>query len=220
MIEIEKKFPHLYYMIDEEKTPQTFDRGINYTDIKPKLIKAVEQYFSELLENNKKLSLRKLVYTIIACISLRNASRISESVKAFILFINNKSKNMVNIKISKSDAIKTTKIGEKKKMKARFRDVVFPQWFNDSIFQKLCKNKEVHKLIKTGRLKKRVLDHLNSNFNCNTHSLRYACINYLLYEKKRPINDVASYCGHANVAQMVTYTQKHRVHEIRDDEDM
>lgn len=207
-------------MTDEEKTPQTFDRGIDYNDIKPKLIKAVNNYYDELLENNKKLSLKKLVYTVIACISLRNASRISESVKAFALFIKNGHNKMANIKISKSDAIKTTKTGEKKKMKARFRDIVFPKWFEDKIFDRLRKSKEVHKLIETGRLKKRVLDHLNSNFNCNTHSLRYACINYLLYDKKRPINDVASYCGHANVAQMVTYTQKHRVHEIRDDEDM
>lgn len=207
-------------MTEDEKVPQSFDRGIDYNDIKPKLIDAVNNYYNDLIENSKKMALRKLVYTIIACISLRNASRISESVKAFAFFIKNKNTRPVNIKISKSDAIKTTKTGEKKKMKARFRDIIFPNWFEDKIFDRLRKSKEVQSLIATGRLKKRVLDHLNSNFNCNTHSLRYACINYLLYDKKRPINDVASYCGHSNVGQMITYTQKHRVNEIRDDEDM
>ena len=94
--------------------------------------------------------------------------------------------------------------------------MMWPSWIPIRIYDMLIDNKDVEELIKCGRLKKRVLDYLLINFSCNTHSLRYAFINYMIYVKKRPINDVAKFVGHANVSQMVTYTQTKNSNQMFD----
>jgi len=189
--------------------------------MKEKLINAVNKYYREFRETSKRMVLRRLIYTIIAAMGLINGSRISETVKAFCEFVKKGPECLIKIKISKSDSIKTTKAGIKRKSKPRFREMKFPKnWFDKKIFLMVRKKNETRRLIDGKRLRKRVLDHLLNNFNCNTHSLRYACINYLLYDKKRPVNDVAAYVGHANLDQLVTYTQHHRVNEIHEDDEM
>jgi len=193
----------------EEKVPVGFDRGVDFEDIKNRLLEKLTKLHDKLFVDGetKILTLRKITYIVIALLQLRNGSRISEAVKAFIKFINDGINRRVTVKISKTDAIKVTKNGEKKRSKARFREMMWPKWIPSEIFDLLSDNKEVDKLIKSNRLKKRVLDYLLINFKCNTHSLRYAFINYMIYVKKRPINDVAKFVGHANVSQMVAYTQ-------------
>jgi len=59
----------------------------------------------------------------------------------------------------------------------------------------------------TGDLKRRTCDYLLRGFDCNTHSLRYACINYLLYDQKKEMAIVAKFVGHTGIAQLVRYTQ-------------
>ena len=46
------------------------------------------------------------------------------------------------------------------------------------------------------------------HFNSNTHSLRYAYINYMLYTKKIEMNIVSKIIGHVNCSQLTTYTQQ------------
>lgn len=63
-------------------------------------------------------------------------------------------------------------------------------------------------------LKKDICKFMERYFNGNTHSLRYAFINHLLYIEKRPITDVAKFVGHSNVNQLVTYTQRKNCEQI------
>lgn len=202
---------------EEIREHRGFDRGINYNEIKDKLVSQIKQEYELFLKSKKRITLRKIIYLIVAMIQLRNASRVSEAVRAFYYFIKHGIDDLAkNIKISKSDAIKVNKKGKKCKSPTRYRDMIFPKWIPKEIFDIIQKKKETQRMFNCIRFKKRILDYLLNNFNCNTHSLRYACINYLLYDKGRPINDVSTFCGHANCQQIVNYTQRHRVNEIYD----
>ena len=54
------------------------------------------------------------------------------------------------------------------------------------------------------------------NFSCNTHSLRYAFINHMIYVENRPLPDIAKFVGHKNINQLVTYTQQKNCNKIFD----
>jgi len=194
----------------------SFDRGLNYETIKKKLIKRMNKLYEKIQEKYTNIGMKRLVYSVIAIIQLRNGSRISEAVKAFILFIKNGIENRVTIKVSKTGGIKIKKDGTRFKTKVRAREMMWPKWISPKIYDTLNNDKIVVNIIKAGTLKKRVLDYLLNNFQCNTHSLLYAFINYALYELKRPMNDIAKFVGHANTAQMVTYTQKKNSDQIFD----
>lgn len=193
-----------------------FDRGIDYETIKKKLIKCLDKLYAKYLEKPTNVGIKRLVYTIISMIQLRCGSRISEAVKAFILFMKNGIDKRVIVKVSKTGAIKVKKDGTKFRTKVKGREMKWPDWINKEIYEVVKNNKTTKDIIKAGTLKKRVLDYLLINFECNTHSLRYAFINYAIYVLKRPINDVAKHIGQANVAQMVTYTQQKNADQIFD----
>jgi len=201
---------------DEIKVATGFDRGVDYDTMKAKLIKCIDKLYEKYINEEKNITVKRLVYALIATIQLRNGSRVSEAVKAFILFMKYGIEKRVVVKISKSGAIKVMKDGKKKKTKVRTREMMWPQWLNDGVYDILHDHKITEELIESGRLKKRVLDFLLINYECNTHSLRYAFINYALYVLKRPINDVAKFVGHTNTAQMVTYTQTKNSNQIFD----
>jgi integrase len=204
---------------DEDiKISTGFDRGLDYEKIKKKLVKRTNKLWWMYKDDpTKRVLLNKLIYTIIACIQLRNGSRISEAVKAFEKFVdNNHTITRVFVKISKSDGIKQTKTGEKKRSRPRYREMMWPKhWFDTDLdFCDIAANPYTKELIESGKLKKRVLDYLLNNFDCNTHSLRYAFINFCLYTLKRPMSDVAKFVGHADCRQMVTYSQKKNSDQI------
>jgi len=202
---------------DESCIKTGFDKQINYNVIKPKLISELEKQYELYGIKHKSITIKRITYLIIACIQLRCASRISEAVKAFGSFIKKGIENKVVVKISKSDAIKKTKDNVIKKMDPRYRYIVFPNWFKDTTFFDMLKqSRTVQKLIEAGRLNKQVLDYLRINFQINTHTLRYSCINYLLYDLKRPISDVAKYAGHKNTDQIVRYTSQKNVDQINE----
>lgn len=196
------------------EVPTGFDRNIDYSDMKDKLIKRIKELYERYDNCPKDIGMKRIIYAVIAAIQLKNGSRISEAVKAFILFVNKGINNRVIVKISKSGAMKTMRDGTKKKTKIRAREMMWPQWISRDVYKIITKSNVTEKIINAGTLKKRVLDYLLINFKCNTHSLRYAFINYALYVLKRPINDVAKFVGHANVAQMVTYTQVKNCNQI------
>ncbi len=202
--------------IEEGQINTGFDRGIDYLAIKEKLITAMNKLYVILQEEDKKLAISRLVYNTISLIQLKCGSRISEAVKAFIIFINKGIKDKIIVRISKTGALKVMKSGEKKRSKVRYRHMVWPKWISNNVYELLKNNEMVQDLINSGTLKKRVLDYLARNFECNTHSLRYACINFLINEKKIPINVVSKYVGHGNVQQMITYTQQKHVDGLFD----
>lgn len=210
--------------IEEEKINQGFDRNIDYNTIKEKLINEYNKLIDNLdtldINNSNYVSKRrilihKLIYLIISCLQLKNGSRISEACDAFRLFMKKKNINdRVVVKIAKSECKKYKKnTGESFITKKRNREMAFPKWFEFDLF----KDMEFYtNYINEKRLSKRVLDYLLKYFNCNTHSLRYAFINYMLYELKRPMNDVAKFVGHTNMDMLVKYTQLKNSNQIFD----
>lgn len=218
------------YMDDkeEESVRKGFDRGIDYEPTKNLFIGEYNKYI-DLVKNSKDSEvskirnkvpryLNKLIYILISMIQLRNGSRISEAVLAFGKFMKNTEliddKYKVLVKISKSECTKYKKDGEAYVTDARYRKIKFPfLWIKLDIVSDI---KGQYLKIRERNIRKRVLDYLLLTFGFNTHSLRYAFINYMLYVQKRPINDVAKHVGHTNVSQLVTYTQQKNSDQIFD----
>lgn len=210
---------------DEPIIATGFDRGVDYEPMKNKLINCCKKYYDELvaLEKNTphfkyKIGTVKsrILYCCIAMIQLRNGSRISEACDTmkYLCKEGNFNKRVV-VKIAKSESIKY-KDGEQYTTKPRYRKMIFPTDWIDNF--ETIKNiiEEIFSDIPYSRLKKRVLDYLLINHQCNTHSLRYACINYLIYEKERPLNDVAKFVGHVDLSMLTKYTQQKNCEKIFD----
>jgi integrase len=212
-----------YDDIEEVNISSGFDRGIDYEPVKDKLIKhfnTLVQKLHNLDEVDDSAYVRKsnlilgnIIHTIIPMIQLRNGSRICEACNAFIIFCKKGFDKKVTVKIAKSEAIKYKK-GKKYVTKARYRNIMFPDWVDISDIENQIIERA--KTLPIYRLKKRVLDYLLRYFDCNTHSLRYACINYLIYEKKLPLNTVAKLVGHVGLNQLTTYTQQKNVDKVFD----
>ena len=212
---------------DTKETPKVslgFDRGIDYIPIKKKLIEKFDECIDTIntldiedsnYQRKKNMITKRIIYTLIAIVQLRNGSRIIEAVDAFTKFIESKDLTKREIiKIAKSES-KKYKDGKSFKTKARYRKIIFPNWIviNTTLLDDIY---DVLTEIPKERLKKRVLDYLLKYFKCNTHSLRYSCINYLIYEKQRPLNDVAKFVGHINLNQLTTYTQQKNCDKLFD----
>ena len=91
----------------EEKIKKGFDRDVDYLPMKDKLI---DQY-NDMSEKYLKSSFNtragtRLVFLLISMIQLRNGSRISEAINAFIKFVETDISNKVIIKIAKSGGTK------------------------------------------------------------------------------------------------------------------
>lgn len=184
--------------MEEPHISQGFDRNIDYDTMKKKLIKKIDELVDIYTTKCKKTTLRKIIYCLIACISLRNGSRISESVVALEKFYGSGIKNPVIVRISKSDGLRRNKDGNMKKKPTRYRKIIYPKSWFCKLWPTIKNNDEIEFLISTGKLKKRVLDYMLLHFDCNTHSLRYAYINYMLYIKKIEMNIVSKIVGHVN----------------------
>lgn len=210
---------------DDPKLETGFDRGINFPEMKGKLIREYETLVDtiNLMDKNDRYYITKrrklmhrLIYCLIAMIQLRNGSRIIEACTALPLFLNKGIDEKVVVKIAKSKSIKYKKdTKEKYETKARYRKMIFPDWITleferDFIFYLGYIDKK--------RLTRRVLDFLLKYFKCNTHSLRYSFINYMLYEKKKEITLIAKFIGHSNVNQLVRYTQNLQADKIFDED--
>lgn len=211
----------------EEKIAKGFDKGIDFNDIKERLIKDFNESFEKLPNcadaYTEKVLCNRMIYCIIAMIQLINGSRISEACKAMIKFFELdkiEDSTRVIVKISKSEKLQYNRVTKKKYMsKARFRKMRFPNWIDESEFDMLKAHSKYTKMclnIKELLLRQRVRDYLLHNFECNTHSLRYAFINYMLHDKQKPMNEVAKFVGHKNTNQICTYTQNKNVDKLFD----
>lgn len=212
---------------EEKKVSQGFDRGVDYKPMKKRLIAEYKRLIDIMLNMDeekknyiakRRLTIHKIIYLIISMIQLRNGSRISEACKAFKLFLDADINDKVLVKISKSETTKKKKdTGEEYVTKIRHRKMMFPKDWIDTDIENLMESMKFYlKNITQERLRKRVLDYLLLNFECNTHSLRYAFINYMLYDLKRPMTDVAKFVGHSNINQLLTYTQLKNTEQIFD----
>lgn len=199
-----------------------FDRGLDYIIIKDELIKDFLDKYTKISEgpkeNKKRILINQATYLLLSLIQLRNGSRSIESVWAFREFIKKRNFNQtILVKVAKSESIKyDRKTKEKYKTKIRFRKIVFPSsWIHidKDIFDMM---EEYSNLISDNRLKKRTLDYLLKYHNCNTHSLRYCFINYMINEKKVPLNDVAKTVGHVDLSMLTRYTQAKNIDKVLD----
>lgn len=209
------------YLEVEEKVECGFDRNVDYNEMKDRLIKKYKELQLELVEmdtlkdKRKKIVENQIIYCLVAMIQLKNGCRILEGCKAIKLFFEKEDlKNKILVKLAKSECTKKNKEGETFVTKARFRKVQFPfGWVDFEItedFKKRLSNIEVI------NLKQRVLDYLLKYFDCNTHSLRYAFIGYMLYEKHVEMPLVSKFVGHKDVSMLVRYTQNKKADEIFD----
>ena len=200
---------------EEEKPVVGFDRGVEYLDMKKILVKDYGRLCREYEPENKKV-VRLLCYCIISMIQLRNGSRISEACEAFRKFMKLGLDSKVTVKIAKSKSIKYKKdTKEKFTTKARFREMIYPKpWVKREI---PCLD-DIKNFLREyeGNLKKRVLDYLLRHHNCNTHSLRYAFINYMLYDQKKEMALIAKFVGHSDISQLVRYTQLKETNKLFD----
>lgn len=215
----------------KEKKYLGFDRGIDYEPIKKKLLDEFNRQLKiySIGKNTKRAS-RSLIYLLIELIQLRNGSRITEAINAFKIFAKKGIEQRVTVKICKSETKKKVwKLNQEKNIKEqkeimtklRTRDIMFPKiWFNKldiDIYKLINKLSNSHtELINDKKLKITICKYMIHNFDCNTHSLRYAFINYMLYKEKRPMTDVAKFVGHKNINQLVTYTQQKNCDQIFD----
>lgn len=205
---------------------QGFDRGVDFSKMKDKLITAYKDSIENLqsldeneryYQSKKRKIVNKMIYILVALVQLMNGSRISEACDGLRQFLENDDyDSKIITKIAKSESTKYKKDGEKYVTKARYRNLIFPKkWIEipDDIKDDL---NDHFGNIKSDVLKKRVLDYLLKNHECNTHSLRYACINHLLYHKKIEPSLVSKHVGHSSMAQLVRYTQKKEVEKLFD----
>jgi hypothetical protein len=208
---------------DDIKIAKGFDRDIDYLTIKDKLIACYnsqcigidnldkEHHRYNLKKNNM---IRKLMYILISLIQLRSGSRIIEAIKGLKLFLKQDDLTIdVIVKLAKSE---TKKYNGNKSFftKARYRNMKFPiKWIELKYRNEI---KECSKSIQNLKIRKGVLDYLLRNHKCNTHSLRYAYINYMLYTKKVEIGLVCKIVGHTNPNQIVRYTQNKNAKSVFD----
>lgn len=201
-----------------EQVQTGFDRGVNFKEMKKKLISTYDKTWKFIdgldpddrcFESKKKINIGRLIYQLIAMIQLRNGSRISEAVEAFYKFINEDDfEKRVLVKIAKSKSTKYKKYSKEKYItKTRFREMKFPNTWIEIKYLKKIKYYLKHYTTEK-KLKKRVLAYLLRNLKSNTHSLRYAFINYMIYIKKEEMGKVAKHIGHSNLNQLIRYTQQ------------
>lgn len=174
----------------------TFDKGVNYSDAHKKFSDGINNLYSKDYINQHEI--KRLAYLVISLIQLQNGSRISETIEATRLFISDLELKIAVITIAKR------KDGFRRK-------ILLPELITSDILERIkleIKNDSVEELSKKIRM------FLTRHYGWNTHSLRYALINYLAIEKKTPINLVSKLVGHKNINQILTYTQNKHVDEL------
>jgi hypothetical protein len=205
-----------------------WDCGLDYKKIQKKFVNEIDRVYNnirDLREENatifdrkKRMLVKKLIYLTISVIQLVNGSRVTEAINAFKIFLKDKDFNeKVVVKIGKSDSLKTTRQGEQFRLKPRFRHMKFPtQYVSNKIIKLIDGSDALDEVLKCKSIKIRVCNYLEHNFNCNTHSLRYAFINHLLYDLKVEMTAVAKFVGHVDCGQLVRYSQRKQIDRIFD----
>lgn len=175
-----------------------WDAGIEYEQAKRTLKQLIKNEMLSI-EVKKQAPKKTFVYLTILSIQLRNGLRVTEAIQAFHAFM-------------KNDADKV----EYRVLKKRSQEVIgvayFPEFLPRQKVLRYCKV-VLDKGMKptrqaTNRVARRYL-------SCNTHSLRYARISFLL-EKGIHASIVAKTTHHSSLNFVLKYTQEkiaERVHK-------
>jgi integrase len=165
-----------------------WDKGLDLEATLRKLLEYRKFIRGRILRPRYRAALRDVNILILALV---NGLRISEAIDCYYQWLeSNGAQDSFNVKLAKS--------------KGRFRLCLVP-----SIFDKVD-------LAATKNLPKPRKQALNNfsrrNFNFNTHSLRYAFINYLL-SRGVDAPTVSKIVGHKNLDTILSYIQSKRAHE-------
>lgn len=182
--------------VHSENLNGTFDKGVDYSQAYEKFTEAINLLINQPYINGHEL--KRLAYLTISLVQLQNGSRISETINAVKQFITDYELKVAIITIAKR------KDGFKRK-------ILLPEIINPELLKKI---KPIIKNDSIEELSKKIRMFLTRHYGWNTHSLRYALINYLAIEKKKPINLVSKLVGHKNMNQLLTYTQNKHVDEL------
>ena len=180
---------------NSEEVKNGFDKGIDFEETRKIFRLKIKELLKDLKGDYNVHKVKALSNIVIALISLVNGSRISESIEAVFKFVDNKNLTKVLVPIAKR------KDGE-------MRIILLPKEINREILeyiQKFISGAEAHKL------QSKVRTYLTDNYGFNTHSLRYAAINYLITEQKQPLNVVSKLVGHKSMNMLINYTQNKNV---------
>lgn len=191
--------------ITNEVENYSFDKKLDYEVIKQEIDNKILQITLDLEENYNEHKIKALSNCTIALIQLTNGSRISEALKATDFFVKNPSKKSTYIRISKR------KDNASRAMKLPIN--ITPKILN--LIQLVFNQYDIQDEKDMAKLSSKTRTYLYDNFNkINTHSLRYALINYLSIKKQVPLNLVSKVVGHKNLNQLITYTQNHHVDDM------
>lgn len=174
----------------------TFDKGLKYSDAHEKFTAEIHNLINQNYLNVHEL--KRLSFLVISLIQLQNGSRIGETINAVNIFIRDLDCKVAVITIAKR------KDGFRRK-------ILLPELINKEILERI---KPVIKDDSIEELSKKIRMFLTRHYGWNTHSLRYALINYLAIEKKVPVNLVSKLVGHKNMNQLLTYTQNRHVDDL------
>lgn len=212
--------------VDDSTINTGFDRGIDFADIKEELMDSYEcaiGLLNLLTEDNKHFNgnerklVNRLIYILVSMVQLINGSRISEACDAFRSFLEKGDfDKKIVVKLAKSESIRYKTNGDKFKTKIRYRKLIFPQKWMDNPKDKIGLMQYYIDKMEPDTLRKRVLDYLLKNHDCNTHSLRYAYINYMIYDQKNEPSLIAKHVGHSNLNQLIRYTQNKQADKLFD----
>ena len=180
----------------------SFDKNLDYEIIKERISNKIIELIIDLhLDRNDK-KLQALSNCTIALIQLVNGSRISEAIKATEYFVRNKHKQSMYVRISKRQDLAN-------------RVMKLPSEVDLFILEAIAITFNTYDIAHPGdtsRLSSKVRTYLYDHFDkINTHSLRYALINYLAIKKNVPLNLVSKIVGHKSMNQLVSYTQNKHV---------
>ena len=181
------------------KINRSFDKGVDFLEANQIFTDKIEDLYAQPYLNIHERT--RFSYYIIALTQLENGSRINETITALRYFLINPNKSETVILLSKR------KDGAK-------RTMVLPKLINKEMLMYIksdiinCDDED---------LCKKVRMFLTRHHKCNTHSLRYALINYLTIQKNTPLNLVAKLVGHKNMNGLIHYTQNIYVERLLND---
>ena len=184
---------------DRNSLNYNFDRNIDYEIMNKQLTQDLKSLFKEIKISSSISKVKAMSNIIIAITQLRNGSRISESIEALELFMNDLTLKTAIITIAK------------RKDEAR-RELLLPKEVKKEMLEYLINYKVIDFNNKL-KVQNKVRDYLNKYYDSNTHSLRYATINKLVDDGIQ-LNIVSKLVGHKNLNQIMSYTQNKKVKNV------
>jgi len=166
----------------------SWDRGLDLEATLKRLLEYRKFIRQRVLRPRYRAALRDVNILVLALV---NGLRISEAIDCYYLWLeSNGAQDSFNVKLAKS--------------RGRFRLCLVPSIF-DKVDLAATKN--------LPRPRKQALNNFSRrNFGFNTHSLRYAFINYLL-SRGVDVPLVSKIVGHKNLDTILSYIQSKRAHE-------